>query len=435
MRSLQSRPKSAMLEKSRPGALCAGAALSFCLLLAGWVVGCTPPSGAGTAKLELDAEQMKIETAEMLKISDTLERHRRMIELIDAIDEDNLAGALDGYEENLTKVDPHEVRLIANKWAQIDPHGAVVRILDQWTYSKIANQAVLEAVYIWVNSDDSKAARAYVDPNFDGPIEARRSPSKFMVRAVLQALGVAGKHDELTSMFAELENDGDRELYLTQTMIEINRARGMGEVKAWVDSIPWDTPKDLKFSALKRGLDWIAKVSGPHAAEWWEEYEDHPSAIRVLPMAVKAWGVLDPGPALLWLGKRQPTTVQAALAREIARGWLTREPEEAEAWIVAHLDEPVVLENATLVLANRLVKQMRFEEAIELATKAPDPKQRDVALVAVLREWSAIPDGAVEQYVAAGHVPDEVVAAWRKKMETHPIKVRRVRAQKQEGEG
>jgi hypothetical protein len=95
-------------------------------------------------------------------------------------------------------------------------------------------------------------------------------------------------------------------------------------------------------------------------------------------------------------------------------------------------------DNMALVLANDFAKQRRFREAADLANRAPDPKQREFAMVAVLREWSSLEDGDVDQYIAAGEVPDEIVAAYRKKMENHPIKVRRQRAPKQikkEGEG
>ncbi len=396
-------------------------------------VGCSPPpagseKGGSGPQLILDAHEMKVAAAEMLTISDTLDRHRRMVELMDAMSPENLPGAIAAYEANLSRVDPHEIRLFTNAWAQIDPRGALDRILDHWRYPKINNQAVLEVVTLWVNSGDSEAARAYVDPSFDGPIPSRRSPTKFMVLAVLEALAVAGEYDGLTQMFGSLEDDADRELFITQVMIEMNRSGGDGSIKGWLDSIPWDAPKGLKFSTLKRGLDWVAKLSGPTAALWYEEIESQPGAVELLPMAVKAWGVRDPGASILWLEDRQLTVIRTKLVREIGRGWLVRRPAVAEAWLASRLDVPIVQRDLLLVLANHYAGLRRFEEAAELARQSPDGTRRRRALVALLRKWSSFDDEAVEAYLEEGNVSQAVIESYRKKMAENPIKVRRRRA-------
>jgi hypothetical protein len=408
------------------------AMVTFLLVCA---LGCSPSgsvTGGSGQPLALDSPQMKTAAQEMLSISDTLDRHRRLVELMDALNEDNLPGAIEAYESYLSRVDPHEIRLFTNAWAQIDPKGALDRILDTWRYPRINRQAVLEVVTIWVQSGDGKAARAYVDPKFEGPIPSRQSPTKFMVLAVLQSLAVEGEYDELTAMLASLEDDGDRELFITEVMVEMNRAGGKGGVKAWLDSIPWDTPKNLKFSTLKRGLDWVSKMSGPQAARWYEEIESDPRAVQLLPMAVKSWGVRDPGAAILWLGDRQPTTVRAALVREIGRGWTEREAKapEAEAWIQAHIEIPLVRDHLSLVLANYWAREKRFEDSIEMAKNVPTTGQRDHAIAAVLREWSGYDDDATEAFIASGRVPETAIAWYRKQTAENPIKVRRVRVAK-----
>lgn len=423
-----------------PKSLVTCVAIASLLIVSMIVLACSPPgsaTGGAGQPLVLDSAEMKSAVQEMLKTADTLDRHRRMVELMDAINADNLPGAIEGYESDLSRVDPHEIRLFTNAWAQIDPKGALDRILDTWRYPRINNQAVLEVVYVWARSGDRAAARAYVDPSFDGPIPSRESPTKFMVLAVLQALAENGDYEQLTDMLASLEDTGDRELFITEVMVEMNRGNGSGSVKAWLDSIPWDAPKNLKFSTLKRGLDWVSKMSGPAAAAWYEEIESEPRAVEVLPMAVKSWGVRQPGDAILWLGDRQTTTVQTALIREIARSWFQRSKEgaaEAEAWVLEHLEVPVVRDNLILILANHWAVEARFEESIEMAKKEPEPSRRELALAAVLREWSKLDDPAVEAYITSKQVSDSVVSLYRQQQAESTIKVKRVPARKKRQE-
>jgi len=80
--------------------LAMGFALSACSQSECPPVNCDP--------LDLDSAAMQVEITKMLKTTDTLDRHRRMVQLIDAIDEDNLPGAVAAYNENLARANPHE---------------------------------------------------------------------------------------------------------------------------------------------------------------------------------------------------------------------------------------------------------------------------------------------------------------------------------------
>ncbi len=394
-------------------------------------LGCSPESPdsrSGTTGLsqvgDLDSEQMKIAIAEMLRMTDTLDRNRRAVELMDALDEDNLPGAIEAYEEDLTRVVPHEIRLFANAWARIDPKGALDRMLDTWRYPKISFQSVEEAVYVWVRSGDGAAARAYVDPSIDSTRLQGRTPTKFMVQAVLKALAVEGEYEELTGLFESLEDDGNRQLFLTEVMIEMNRVRGLSVVREWIETIPWDSPSDLKFSALTRGLDWTSKMSGQIAAAWYEEIEDQPRAIELLPVTVAGWGFAAPEQALPWLAERPDSAIRDQLMRRAASGWLSRKPEEAERWLIERLDQPLMRDRMLVPLANFRLTQRRYLEALEFAEQVPNPTERDHVLANILTEWSRLDSAAVEAYIADEQVSDTVVASMRKNLEA-PIRLKR----------
>lgn len=378
--------------------------------------------------LELDSAGMQVEITEMLKTVDTLDRHRRLVQLMDAIDDDNLQGAIDAYDENTTRVDPHEARVFANRWARIDPHGAVEGILA-WNFPRIKNQAVLEAVFVWA-ANDGDDARAYVDPLFEGNIEARQSPTKFMILAVLQGLGVAQEWDKLTEMLGSHPDDADRELWMTQVMIEITRASGMEGVRAWVNSIPWDAPHDLKVSALKRGLHWAAGTGGENAAAWYEEFEDEPGAIELMPMAVQTWGIREPTGAIDWLLKRQSTTVRDALLREIFRSWLTREGESetAEAWILANIaDNETIARAAVIVYANYLIDNTRFLVAAETVQKYVLEEHHDKALIQVLLKWAGHNPAEASAYAEEKNLSDDIVVAYERRLKEKVVRVQKSR--------
>lgn len=390
----------------------------------------SPPASGGTglAPLDLDTAGMKVEIDAMLRITDTLDRHRRMVQLMDSIDDSNLQGAVDAYLENMGRIDPHEVRLFANKWAQIDPHAAVDGILD-WPYPRSKNEAVEEAVLQWILSGGGDDARAYVDPLYEGAVPTRRSPTKFMRLAVLKALGAGKNWDELTAMMAATPEEADRELWLTETLIEINRAHDFAAVKEWVDSIDWDAPGDIKVSAMERGLYFAAGLGFERASSWYQEIESNPRAIEVLPMAVNLWGVREPTGAISWLLERSESGVRDALIREITTGWLSRaaEAEEAEAWIRANTANPVIQFTSVIPLATHLVEAGRFRGAADLVREHAPPTYRDQALVGALVRWGQLRSAEVDSYIAEHDIANEVVERYRKRLAQRAVRTERRR--------
>lgn len=379
------------------------------------------------APLSLDAAAMEAEVKAMIATPDILDRHRQAVRLMDSLNEENLPGAIAGYEASLNRVDPHEVRLFANAWAKLDPKGALDRILDEWRFPRISHQAVLEVVYEWALSGDSEALRAYVDPSFDGPIEARDSVTKIVVLAVLQALGTAGDWDQLTDLLAAREDDGDRELWITEVFVAINRAHGLEGSKAWMDSIAWDAPNDLKISVMKRLLHSVAAQPGNQAQTWYEEIESHPRAIEVLPMAVKGWGLRQPPEALLWLAERAPSQTRDRVMREISLGWVQRDAGAAEEWLLANFsNEPIRRAGLVPVIQLRM-QEKRFEEAADLARAEGLEDSKEKLLAQVFREWATLSPEAVDAYAAKHDVSRDVVALYHELVAKRTEKVKRRR--------
>lgn len=385
------------------------------------------------APLELDAEGMEAKVGEMLATADTLERHRLAIALADALDEENLPGAVAALDANLPKIDPHEIRILAHAWAEIDPAGALDHMLENWRYPRVSNQAIEEVVYVWASSGDAAAARAYVDPTFDGPIPAPRSPTKFMQLAVLKALGVAQEWDQLTGLFGSIEDEGDREFWLTRVLIEINRVHDASLIKAWVDSIPWDAPNDLKVSALKRGIDWRARASAETAQDWYEEIESHPRAPEVMAEAVVKQGIREPAEALAWLRQRPPGATRDRLIREIVAGWLGREDGQkvvaAREWVRANSEDEVIRDLVAGIFVKSLTKSVDYEAALDYAYRYPEAAKADRIVPVVLAEWATFDEPRVGAYIEENDLDEATVAAYHEQLARRrdTIDVRRAR--------
>ena len=375
--------------------------------------------GAGVA--DLDSAGMESAVLEMLSTADTIDRHRRMIALGEALDEDNLPGYIAALDEHIDKIDPYEVRLITHAWADVDPKGALDHILEEWRYPRVSNNAVEEIVYVWAASGDGDAARAYVDPSFDGPIATPRSPTKFMRLAVLKALAVAGDWKNLTELFATIESAEDREFWITRVMIEMNRVNGTEQVREWIDSISWEEPNNLKLSVLKRALDWRSRKDYAVSQAWYEEIERERSRPSLLESVVKAQGVREPGNAMLWLVARPTSEDRDRLIREIMAGWLSREePElraEGQAWALANSSNDAIRPFIAPILVRSFMGSNQVQQAAEYALQYPEEAIADRNLPFILVRWASMDVDTVEAFIAENEIAPQVIEAFRSEVE------------------
>ena len=407
------------------------AALAFLLAATPWLLVSCGGSGNGgdaCAPLDLDAEQMQARMIEMLSTADTLDRHRLAIALADALDEDNLPGAIAGLDANLDRIDPHEVRIIAHAWAAIDAKGALDHMLENWKFPRINNQAVEEVVYVWAASGDGAGARAYVDPTFDGPIASPRSPTRFMQLAVLKALAVAEDWEQLTGLFGSIDDDGDRAFWLTRVIVEMSRVNGFESIRSWVDGIPWDAPNDLKVEALKRALDWRSRLDYADAQSWYESFEGHPKAYEMLPEAVRAQGMREPANALEWLREREHGNTRDTLVREIVRGWLGRESGEirnaGRVWVDENAADEFWQPMIVGVAVKHYADSVEHRRAADLARKYPEASLASKVVPSILAAWSTYDPEAVDEYIEVTGLGGEMVEEYQAKLEQRRTGIR-----------
>ncbi|MEM9174231.1 MAG: hypothetical protein AAGC67_03280 [Myxococcota bacterium] len=396
---------------------------------------------AGGGALDLDAEAMETAVFEMLTTRDTLDRHRSAVELADALSTENLPGAIQALDEHIDKIHHHEIRILAHAWADLDPRGALDHILEQWRYPRVSNEAIEEIVYVWAESGDGESARAYVDPTFDGPIPAPRSPTRFMQLAVLKALAVAEDWDNLTALFGSIQDPEDREFWITRVLVEMNRVNGFEPVREWIESIPWDEPEGLRISALKRALDWRSRLSYSESQAWYEEIEQDKPRPVLLEEVVKAQGLNEPANAILWLSKRAPGSERDRLIREIMSGWLSRiEPEvrtEGRAWALEHSGDDLLGPLIAPIVVASYVNSNQAGKAAEFMLQHPEHTKLERRLPTVLVRWASMDVNEVDAFIQEKGISEEVVGAYQRELKRlidSGVRVVRERLPEQGGE-
>ncbi|MGB0618161.1 MAG: hypothetical protein ACPGVZ_01720 [Myxococcota bacterium] len=391
------------------------------VLLAAACSGGSTDCDCGSDVVDLDSAGVEAAVLEMLSTADTIDRHRRMIALGEALNEDNLPGYVTALDEHIDKIDPNEVRLIAHAWADVDPKGALDHILEEWRYPRVSNNAVEEIVYVWAASGDGDAARAYVDPAFDGPIATPRSPTKFMRLAVLKALAVAGDWENLTGLFSTIENAEDREFWVTRVLVEMNRVNGFAPIREWIDSIPWETQSNIKLSVLKRAIDWRSRKDYAASQAWYEEIEQERPRPSLLEAVIKAQGVREPGNAMLWLADRPKSEDRDRLIREVMAGWLSRdEPElraEGQGWALANSSNDAVRPFIAPILVRSFMGSNQVRQAADYALQYPEEALADRNLPIILVRWSSMDVDAVEAFLAENEIDPQVIEAYRSEVE------------------
>lgn len=389
--------------------------------------------GARPAPVDLDAGELREALLEALATTDTFDRVARTVELLAAVDDDNVAGARAAYDQRLAHVDRSEIRLYANTLARRGPREALDEVM-RWEYPGLKRAAVSEIVYWWARHGGSAEARAYAEATLEDAALGEKTVRNVMIDALVRAVAASGDHAELTEIFASLPADDTREWLLTQSILELYRTGGFAATKAWVDSIPWDVGDGLAFSALKRGLHLQSKALGADSAAWYLEFEPRLSPDEVeeaLPLVVQGWVRRDPEATIAWLRDRPQSAVRDEALRSAAIVWLKGDPETAVAWIEARLEDPLVERTLLFPLA-QYTMSIDIHEALPLAERIPIEGERIRALKQILVMWSRDDYAAVEAYMAENDVPEAVVAAVRGQ---RAIRTQRRRDPSAEGQG
>ena len=377
------------------------------------LLACSPPTDPPPAKLgdgPLDGAAMRQAVAEALLIPDTLDRVERITDLMRKLDEGNVDGAMEAYDAAVEGLDRDEVRLFANAWARIDPRAALERF-TKWRAPRVGRSAISEVVSSWTRRGGAEEARTFALESLGMDRPEGQTVRNLVVDATAAGLAAAGQHTELTRLLASFPSDDGRNWVITQALLEFYRA-GTPALRAWVESIPWETENDLKHDALRSALISLAGVDGREAAQWYETVEAKLPPGSFLEPISEAWGARDPLANLEWLIARPESSGRNAALRAGAYQYLRQDGPAASDWISARLGEPGVVASMLYPLTQYMIS-VDLEKALALAEQIEAPGEKLSSLKQILVMWSRRDHPAVERYMAEKGVPPEVARAVR----------------------
>lgn len=386
-----------------------------------------PPTKLGDGPL--DRAAMKQAVAEALLIPDTLDRVDRITDLMWRLDEGNVDGAMEAYDAAVEGLDRDEVRLFANAWARIDPRAALERF-TKWRAPRVGQSAISEVVSSWTRRGGGEEARIFALESLGMDKPEGQTVRNLVVDATAAGLAAAGQHAELTRLLANFPSDDGRNWVITQALLEFYRA-GTPALRAWVDSIPWETQNDLKHDALRSALISLAGFDGPAMAQWYETVEAKLPPGSFLEPISEAWGARDGLANLEWLIARPESSGRNAALRAGAYHYLRQDGPAASEWISARLGDPSVFSSMLYPLTQYMIS-VDLEKALALAEQLATPGEKISSLKQILVLWSRSDHPAVERYMVEKGVPPEVERAVRG---MHAIRKKQKREDSSAGEG
>lgn len=383
-------------------------------------IACSPPASkdaapaaAGAAISEtgpLDAEAMKQAVAAGLALPDTLDRLSTICELMKRVDAGNVEGARDAYDAAVEGLDRDEVRVFANAWARIDPRAAL-EWFTKWRAPMVGQSAISEVVHAWTRNGGADEARRFALESLGPEGPESGTVRNLVVDATAAGLASAGRNAELTKLLEDLPSGQERSWVITQAMIEFYRS-GVANLRAWVDSIPWDAKNDLKRDALHSAIVSLAHYDPAATFAWYEEVEPKLALGAYLDGLGEAAGAREPLATIEWLRGRKESAGRHLGLRAATYHYLKADGKAAAQWIESHLDDPVV-ESAMRFPLTQYMISVDIHAALPLAEKIEAPGEKVAALKQILAMWSRQDYPAVERYMAEVGVPNEVEQAVR----------------------
>jgi len=282
---------------------------------------------------------------EALLAHDELTRAHRMSAFLQQLDPDTLPAALEALEANSIGMSRQEVRLFLLAWSRFDAPGAFAWARD-WN-GRWRDTLMPEAMYAW-GFRDARAALRELDAMDDAALRDRLRPSLF--EGWMRSEDRAGASEAVAAIEDPRQRGRLTFLLAGETMRD-----GPEAMLLWADSIAPDAPNNFKTGAFNQAAVMVARTDPQRAADWYLLHRDRPYSKGALNGIARAWaGRHDPQALFDWLlslptdGERAKETDDAIASG--FRVWLRRDPEQAEAWLIAAQPDPR-LEPAAQVLA------------------------------------------------------------------------------------
>lgn len=329
--------------------------------------------------------------AGLVRISDTFERQRALMDLIDSLGPGEFASMADQFRELDHLGDSRgEYDLLLRGWAKADPMGAMTYAAEN--PQRGARSTILQT---WANNDPAAAER-WATENFNG-----EGANPFMP-AVIR--GIAGtdlaKASELAIAMPQSRERGEAVDAITRALL----MQGPEAAMAYPATITGDDA--LKGGFVATIADRLARKDPAKTAEWLASMDEGAIQSRAARGVAEALARTDAQNAATWVRKLKPEA-QAEAARGVIPVMSESDIAGTARWVTGLAGTPnydSVVEEFVWSCNTRAPEQ---SAAWIQGVSNPDQQRR--LFHRMLGEWAQRDSAAVKQWVVNNAVPADVL--------------------------
>lgn len=308
---------------------------------------------------------------------DPLLRARDMNRLIEQVDTENLAGAIEVFREFATKAETLGVMEFFARWSRIDVDG-LAEAIGSWPDEKAKSQGIGWVAY--QRAFEGGAASAV--PYYEELVPRLRLVTGY--RLVEGALN-HGDRQGLVDWIGSLADAAERSRLTQSIVFKLLREREPRDVVDFFDAVPADSPNQYKKQAFLIVLDKLVRHDADEAIAFRADRLAEPWAENSLGPLVSAWADVEPTAALAWLDT-QPAGAERERALEtLVDRWSAHDMAAAIEWTKKQLPSPMVDRLCTRFVSGLTISDP--DQAMELAARIVDPTTRHQTLRAFARYW------------------------------------------------
>ncbi len=350
-----------------------------------------PGEGSLRAQVKKDSKSPTDRLASLVRITDTFERQRALMDLVDSLGPAEFAGVAEQFRElDHFNSSRSEYSLILRGWAKADPLAAL-EYIDQHPNSQMGRYTVLST---WAGNDAAAAERWALDHHQgDGP-----NPH---LASVIQ--GIAGNDLANASRLAQsMPHSRER----SDAVDSITRAlfvQGTDAAMAFPDSIADPMLRGGFVSAIANRM--IEKDVN-QAASWVASMKEGEIQNRAARSVADALAKVDPKTAASWVGTLKPEA-QAQAARGVIPVMSSTDIAGTARWVSGMAGTPnydSMVEEFVWSCNTRAP-----EQSAAWIQGVSDPNQQRRLYSRMLGEWAKKDAAAVKQWVASNDVPADVL--------------------------
>jgi hypothetical protein len=308
---------------------------------------------------------------------DPLVRATEMDRLVNALDAENLPGAISVYREFSRRSKTLGVFNFFAHWAKIDVDGLADEI-ESWPDEDGRGQGVGWVTYEFAVQDGIGRAITY----YEGLSNRFQLVTGY--RLVEGAIN-SGQEDALVEWISAMDDEDARKRLAQNIVLKLLRERADEGLLSFFESVPADASNGFKRQVYLEVSDKLTRYSVESGLAFYDAHKHEEYARKGMMRMVGAWIDVDPMAALGWVenlevGEERSRVLEAALDR-----WATQDEAAAIEWTRKQLPSPIVDRLNRRFTGSLTIRKPGL--AVKLARAISDDEMRRSALRRFARYW------------------------------------------------